>query len=56
LMAAIEDGVFAGISRTPDGGRGLDGVVERNPEYWNPFAEEIPARLTRGGRCSSCRK
>lgn len=56
LMAAIEDGVFAGISRTPDGGRGLDGVVERNPEYWNPFAEEIPARLTRGGRCSSCRE
>jgi len=53
LMAAIEEGVFAGISRAPDGGRGLDGVAEKADDYWNPFEDEISARLKKngGGAC-----
>jgi beta-lysine 5,6-aminomutase alpha subunit len=39
LMASIEAGVFADVKRSPDGGRGFDGVFERGPEYWNPFEE-----------------
>jgi beta-lysine 5,6-aminomutase alpha subunit len=37
LMASIEAKVFADVRRTADGGRGLDGVFERAPGYWNPF-------------------
>ncbi|MFA7635618.1 MAG: lysine 5,6-aminomutase subunit alpha, partial [Bacillota bacterium] len=53
LMAAIEEGVFAGISRANDGGRGMDGVAEKADDYWNPFEDEISARLKRngGGAC-----
>jgi beta-lysine 5,6-aminomutase alpha subunit len=53
LMAAIEEGVFAGISRANDGGRGMDGVAEKADDYWNPFEDEISARLRRngGGAC-----
>jgi beta-lysine 5,6-aminomutase alpha subunit len=39
LMASIEAGVFADVKRSPDGGRGFDGVFERAPDYWNPFEE-----------------
>ena len=39
LMASIEAGVFADVKRSPDGGRGFDGVFERAPGYWNPFEE-----------------
>lgn len=42
LMQAIEDGVFADVRRTADGGRGFDGVFERGAEYWNPFEELLP--------------
>ena len=37
LMQAIEAALFADVSRTPDGGRGFDGVFERASDYWNPF-------------------
>ena len=37
LMASIEARAFADVSRSPSGGRGLEGVFERAPEYWNPF-------------------
>ncbi|MGA2759177.1 MAG: lysine 5,6-aminomutase subunit alpha [Candidatus Cybelea sp.] len=39
LMQAIEAALFADVSRTPEGGRGRDGVFERAPGYWNPFEE-----------------
>ena len=39
LMASIEAGIFADVKRSPDGGRGFDGVFERGSEYWNPFEE-----------------
>jgi beta-lysine 5,6-aminomutase alpha subunit len=37
LMHAIEAAIFADVSRSPDGGRGFDGVFERAANYWNPF-------------------
>ncbi len=39
LPAAIAQGRFAEISRKPDGGKGLDGVVAKSDDYLNPFAE-----------------
>ncbi|HET9821240.1 MAG TPA: lysine 5,6-aminomutase subunit alpha [Burkholderiaceae bacterium] len=37
LPAAIGRGTFADISRQPDGGKGLDGVIVRADDYHNPF-------------------
>ena len=48
LMTSIEGKVFADVSRPPDGGRGFDGVFEKAPDYWNPFADELsPAAVAR---------
>ena len=44
LPAAIERGTFADISRTLTGGKGLDGVVEKASDYFNPFAERMLPR------------
>lgn len=44
LMTAIEKGMFADISRKPDGGKGLDGVVFKEPDYINPFEEQFLGR------------
>ena len=46
LMQALEQGWFADIKREPEGGKGLDGVVERDAAYLNPFIEMI---LQEGG-------
>jgi len=43
LFKALEAGLFADIKRSPEGGRGLEGVIERNPGYFNPFYEELLA-------------
>jgi beta-lysine 5,6-aminomutase alpha subunit len=43
LMAAIEAKTFADVKRTPDGGRGFDGVFERAENYWNPFEDALCA-------------
>jgi len=37
LLQAIAAGVFAGIRRPPEGGKGLDGVLPRSEDYLNPF-------------------
>ena len=37
LQHAIGRGMFAEISRTPGGGKGLDGVIEKAGDYFNPF-------------------
>ena len=44
LKKAIEDAMFAEISRTETGGKGLDGVIDKVGEYYNPFPE-----LMKGG-------
>jgi beta-lysine 5,6-aminomutase alpha subunit len=45
LMAALERGDFADIKRSPKGGRGLDGVVERSADYWDPTEAAIDLAL-----------
>ena len=39
LLTAIAEGTFGVTKRPPDGGRGLDGVVERAEGYYNPAAQ-----------------
>jgi beta-lysine 5,6-aminomutase alpha subunit len=39
MFEAIARGRFAGVKRTPQGGKGLSGVIEKAPDYFNPFLE-----------------
>jgi beta-lysine 5,6-aminomutase alpha subunit len=43
LMAAIGRARFADVARAEDGGKGLSGVVERAPGYFNPLLEILEA-------------
>jgi beta-lysine 5,6-aminomutase alpha subunit len=38
--------MFAEISRTPTGGKGLDGVIRKADNYYNPF----PQLMLQGGQ------
>jgi beta-lysine 5,6-aminomutase alpha subunit len=44
LMKAIGNARFGDVSRAEDGGKGLSGVIERSPDYFNPFLEIMEAR------------
>ena len=37
LLSAIEKGRFAGIKRPSDGGKGRQGQLKKEPDYYNPF-------------------
>ena len=39
LFRTIEQGKFAGVKRPINGGKGLEGVYEKDREYFNPFVE-----------------
>jgi beta-lysine 5,6-aminomutase alpha subunit len=39
LFKAIEDKAFANVSRKLDGGKGADGVLQKDKDYVNPFFE-----------------
>ena len=41
LFGALGAGLFANIKRSPEGGRGMDGVIERGAMYCNPFYEAL---------------
>ncbi len=41
FMQAIAQGKFADIGRSIDGGKGLDGVFEKAPDYSNPIMEQL---------------
>jgi beta-lysine 5,6-aminomutase alpha subunit len=41
LFATIEQGKFGGVKRARDGGKGLEGVVVRHGDYFNPFIEPM---------------
>lgn len=41
LFTSLSLGVFADIKRPIDGGKGLDGVVEKGINYFNPFIEKM---------------
>ena len=43
LFKGLETGIFAGIKRSSEGGRGLEGVIARHEQYFNPFYEELLA-------------
>lgn len=45
LFKTLEKGQFGGVKRPIDGGKGLEGVVEKERDYFNPFIE-----LMLGGR------
>ncbi len=45
LMTALSRGHFADIKRSPDGGRGQDGVFERAENYWDPSEALLSERL-----------
>jgi beta-lysine 5,6-aminomutase alpha subunit len=42
IMSTIEKGKFAGVKRAMNGGKGLDGVIVKDEQYFNPF---IPLML-----------
>jgi beta-lysine 5,6-aminomutase alpha subunit len=46
LMHAIDAALFADVKRSPDGGRGFDGVFARSPEYLNPFEDALRGTST----------
>ncbi len=39
LFKTLEQGKFAGVKRPFTGGKGLDGVVEKQSSYFNPFVD-----------------
>ena len=53
LMEAISRGMFADIFRNPEGGKGLDGVVEKAEDYWSPFMDILESKEGRGNESSS---
>ncbi|MGZ4777399.1 MAG: lysine 5,6-aminomutase subunit alpha TIM-barrel domain-containing protein, partial [Oryzihumus sp.] len=44
LLEAIADGTFGLMKRPADRGRGLDGVAEKAPGYYNPASEILEAK------------
>ena len=49
LFGTIEEGIFAGINRSVDEGKGVDGVVKKEKGYYNPFMEIMINKLIKGG-------
>ncbi len=41
MMEAIAQGKFADIKRPVDGGKGLDGIFEKGPDYSNPIMDML---------------
>ena len=39
LFLTLEKGIFGGVKRPVDGGKGLNGVVVKDDKYYNPFIE-----------------
>jgi beta-lysine 5,6-aminomutase alpha subunit len=44
LISAIGHGRFGDVKRTETAGKGLEGVFERGPNYFNPFLELLEAQ------------
>lgn len=45
IFEVLEAGVFADVFRPKTGGKGLDGVFEKAPDYYNPLEDELRARV-----------
>lgn len=39
IFSTIEKGKFGGVKRSFTGGKGLDGVVEKDEKHFNPFVD-----------------
>jgi beta-lysine 5,6-aminomutase alpha subunit len=50
LLNAIGDGTFGLMKRPSDAGRGLEGVVKRGPDYYNPASELLDAGFAAGSQ------
>ncbi|MFX1497967.1 MAG: lysine 5,6-aminomutase subunit alpha [Promethearchaeota archaeon] len=48
LFNTIEKGIFANIKREKDAGKGLEGVVKKEKNYFNPFLEVMKKELSVG--------
>jgi len=48
LFDAIAEGMFADVARPKDGGKGLEGLVEKEQDYWNPLEDELERALLGG--------
>jgi beta-lysine 5,6-aminomutase alpha subunit len=44
MFDVLAEGVFADVFRPKDRGKGLDGVFERAPDYYNPIERELRQR------------
>jgi beta-lysine 5,6-aminomutase alpha subunit len=51
LFKALEMGEFADVSRDPGGGRGFEGVVKRDENYFNPFYAALRMDKMSGPPC-----
>ena len=49
LFKTIEKGIFANIKRPIEGGKGLNGVIKKEKDYFNPFMELMINELKKGG-------
>ncbi len=45
LIKAVEEGMFADISRLKNGGKGAEGVIKKSKDYYNPLMEIIKEEL-----------
>jgi len=45
MVAAIGRGRFGDVKRAETAGKGLDGVIEKAPDYFNPFLDMMEGRL-----------
>ncbi|MCP4763697.1 MAG: D-lysine 5,6-aminomutase subunit alpha, partial [archaeon] len=53
MFKSIEKGIFADIKRPLNGGKGLEGVIEKETSYFNPFIDIMKRKLsdqTSGGK------
>lgn len=50
LFKTIEMGIFGGIKRPINGGKGLEGVFEKERDYYNPFIGLMIKKLAKGGK------
>jgi len=48
LFNSIENGYFADVKRAKNGGKGFDGVTQKDPDYWNPFETFLRKNLNIG--------
>ena len=44
LFPALEKGIFGGVKRHRNGGKGLAGVARKEEHYYNPFIESMISR------------